>query len=260
MVMCLAGACGESPTLPIVPPPPGALIASVLTQIVGSVQDTAGRPLADATVEIVAGLQTVASTTSDAGGRVAFSGSFAVPVTCRASKEGYATESQIVRQQLPSSNGAVAFSLPVAPTVTIVTGNYTLTSVADNACTSLPDDVRTRTYAATITSVASNGNEFPDNTQYMVNVQGTSTFFGGTGGFPISVVGNYVAATDDTTGQIIENIGPGRSLELNAGGGSVVEAPTVSTLSFDAGIKYCELKSAGLSCSFCDARITLTHR
>jgi hypothetical protein len=215
--------------------------------------------LAGATVEIVVESQTVASTTSDADGHVVLSGSFAAPVTCRASKAGYVTESEFAHAQPPSSNGSVAFTLPLAPTVKIVTGDYTLTFVADSACTDLPDDVRTRTYAATITSVPSSANQSPDGTLYMVQVPGTRSWASSIGGFPISVAGNYVASADDTGSQIMGDISPGRSLELNAWGGSAVETPTVSTLSFVADVKYCE---TGKPCSSCaqNSQITLTHK
>src|SRR5215475_2798804 len=91
LVMCIAGACGDSTgegTLSrfLVT---GGSTTPVLTQIAGNVHDTASKPLAGAIVEIVGESQTVASTTSDAAGRFVLSGSFAVPVTCRASKEGY---------------------------------------------------------------------------------------------------------------------------------------------------------------------------
>jgi hypothetical protein len=269
MLAFLAGACGDSR----VPPTTPAVVTTttsasqIFTQIIGYVSDTAARPLSDVRVEIVDQSQAVASTFSDGNGRFTFSGSFDRHVTGRATKEGYVTASESAQQQnsVPSSPsiGYVFFHLQsLAVPVNIDTGDYTLSVMADSACSDLPDDVRTRTYAATVRSSASA--DLPANTQYVVSVAGTTSWCClGFGGFDLGVAGNYVAVTDDTGPEMSEHITPSRYVELNAWGGTTVELPTASTLSFAGDLNYCELKSGmgTFSCSLCqqNTRITLTR-
>jgi hypothetical protein len=140
----------------------------------------------------------------------------------------------------------------------IATGNYTFTFVADSSCTDLPDNVRTRTYAANIAPGQQSG--FPADTQYYVSVAGTTSWCcSGSGGFGIGVAGNYVGITDDTAPEMTEQLPGSGYLELNGWGGTSVETPTVSMLSFMGDLKYCAM---GGSCVFCaqNSRITLTRR
>ena len=265
-------ACGSSPTSSSAPTP-----SQVFTEVVGYVADTAARPLVDVRVEIVERFQTVASTVSDADGRVNFSGSFASPVIGRATKDGYVTASQSVQSQNsvpPSlSTGYVHFSLePVAAAVTIETGDYTLAFAADSGCTDLPGDMRRRTYAANITSDPTP--ELPLNTQYRVSVAGTESWCcRGSGGLGIGVAGNYVAITDDTGPEFTEVTPPFNRLEFTFGGGFSAKTPTLTTMSFSGGVVYCELNQdpAGYFCQtvpkdilkklvFCSGKIILTRK
>jgi hypothetical protein len=252
-------ACGSSvpPTVPSVvastPPAP-----QVFTRIEVYVEDAAFRPLAEVTVDLIDQSQTVAAV-SDANGLVLFSGSFVGPVTLRATKDGYVGASQTVTEQSLSRGGGILFFLgTVAAPVKIETGNYTFTFVADRTCTDLPDNVRTRTYAANIAPGQQSG--FPTDTQYYVSVAGTTSWCcSGTGGFGIGVAGNYVAITDDTSPEMREQLPGSDYLELDGWGGTSIETPTVSMLSFFADLKYCAMGGSCVSCAG-NSRITLTRR
>jgi hypothetical protein len=88
-------------------------------------------------------------TTSDASGHFSYDGTFSMPVTLRATKDGYATAT-VPARAVADGRAYASFQLgSVTPPVAIA-GSYTLTITADSACTTLPDDVRARTYRATV--------------------------------------------------------------------------------------------------------------
>jgi hypothetical protein len=248
-------ACGSS-----VPPTAPNVVATrqIFTRIEAHVEDAAFRPLAEVRVDLIDQSQTVAAV-SDANGSVIFSGSFVDPVTLRATKDGYVTASQAVTEQsLLRGVGIFFFLGTVATPVRIATGNYTLTFVADSTCTDLSESVRTRTYAANIAPGQQSG--FPADTQYYVSVAGTTGWCCSiTGGFSIGVAGNYVAITADTSPEMSEQLPGSDYLELDGWGGTSIETPTVSNLSFSAALKYCAVGRSCVSCAQ-NSRITLTRQ
>jgi Carboxypeptidase regulatory-like domain len=239
----LATACGSSsPALPAptVPTP----VQYAFAQISGNVSDTAFRPLGGVRVEIVDGSQAGASTTTDAGGHFSFSGaSFVDGIKFRATRDGYAgvTVSGPLQFSWPSPVAYLAITLEslVSP-VKIEAGNYALTVVADKACTDIPGDLRTRTYAATI-APAPPTSGLPPNTRYFVEVSGPSL---STFGFGIGVAGNDLRFEIDGPA-FFEHLPPFTYLEIAGAGGTSVETPTVSTISipFSGSFQYCDLKS-----------------
>jgi hypothetical protein len=162
MAALLAG-CGDdrSPVQPSANPSASPLPAFTLS---GRVVDTAYRPVAGSRVEIVAGPRTGTIDITDEDGKFVMEGLFTNPVTVRASKDGYQPETRIIPPpripppQLVEGGGwEVQFYLaPQGPSADIA-GLYTLTMTADRSCTSLPDDLRTRTYTATIAATSRPG-------------------------------------------------------------------------------------------------------
>ena len=144
-----------TPSEPVAPTPPPPLVFSLS----GSVQDTASRPLAGARVEIVAGDRAGTFETSDRTGRFRMPGTFTGTVTIAASKDGYHQESMTLphpqmmrRLPSPPENLNLWTNLSLQPDAPVanIAGEYTLTITADRSCSALPDEVRTRTYRATI--------------------------------------------------------------------------------------------------------------
>src|SRR5262245_45050851 len=127
----------------------------------GGVRDSAWRPLSGAKVEVIDGPRVGTASTTDEAGRFSLAGTFTGYITISASKDGYVRETRPLvppGRPLPPGNPGggweMYFSLdPVAPSVNIA-GVYTLTLTAASACSSLPEDARTRTYTA---SVAASG-------------------------------------------------------------------------------------------------------
>ena len=239
----IVAACGDhapvipatapSPVTPPVSPPPNNT-ASVR----GAVWDTANRSLAGAIVEVVDGPQAGTSTTSDATGAFALTGTFDDTTLFRATKEGHIAATQHWRHPSPSSQPWLGFSLDVlAPPVNIA-GDYTLTFIADSACAAaLPEELRTRNYAATITPGAIN-------TGYKIDVSG-ALFHSPYNWFSVGVAGDYLGfwLADE---HLVEVLAENTYLELSGEAAASVGTSGVSTISasFDGVFKYCVVKSA----------------
>src|SRR5262249_811309 len=155
-----------------------------------------------------------------------------------------------------------------------IAGNYTLTITADSACTTLPDDVRTRTYAATVT--ASSASTVPVDTFF------TGTVIGGKfapygNAFWIGVAGDYLGISTNGDGPgIVEEIGTNRyvAYAIDASASGVTSNPSTISAPFTGVIEYCELKApigqyydcspplaaVREQCTATNGRLTLTRR
>lgn len=231
-------------TLPTSTVPTSVQYQYAFPQISGNVSDTAFRPVGGVTVEIVDGAQAGSSTTTDVEGHFSFSGgTFVDGIKFRATKAGYAsvTVSGPLQFPWPSAIAYLTITLEsLVPPVKIEAGNYALTVVADKACTDIPSDLRTRTYAAAITP-APPTTGLPSNTRYFVEVSGPSL---STFGFGIGVAGNYLRFEIDGPA-FFEHLPPFMYLEIAGIGGTAVEASPVSTISipFSGSFQFCDLKS-----------------
>lgn len=161
VVLLFAAACEDgkspvqpTPSTPVSPQPAPPLVFSLS----GSVQDTASRPLAGVRVEVIAGDRSGTFETTDSNGRFRMPGTFTGTVTLAGSKDGYHQESQTLPypqtlRRLPSLENLNLWTnlslQPDGPPANI-TGEYTLTITADRSCSTLPDEVRARTYSVTI--------------------------------------------------------------------------------------------------------------
>ena len=131
-------------------PQPAPRFTAELLPIYGYVDDTAFRPIAGVSVQIIDGPQAGTTTSSDAGGRFSYDGTFTSPGRrCGPRKDGYTTATRTTLR-LTDGHAYAGFSLASVTPPVAVAGNYTLTISADTACTALPEDVRTRTYRAVV--------------------------------------------------------------------------------------------------------------
>ncbi len=202
-------------------PPAGA------TLMKGTVSDTGYRPLAGATVEVLDGPQAGLSTIADARGDFSMTGVFDEATRFRATAEGHITSIR-TRQ----ANGWLHFALEVPTPRINIGGDYTLSFVANATCTMLPDDMRSRTFTATIpvTSPALTVDAF-----FRV---GGATFFEDWNGISIGVAGNYVALWLET---LVEQIAPNIFLAFGGQAAAVVDTSNTSTivLPFHGSIEHC---------------------
>ena len=241
-------ACGEkgTPTPPFVAPgpnPPGPAPPNIGGLIKGAVYDTALRTLVGTTIEVVDGPHTGTSTTSDASGGFSLVGTFDADTRFRATKEGHVVATRTFNH-IASTNW-IFFALEVlAPPVNIA-GDYTLTFLADSACAGLPEEVRTRTYAATITP--GSGTTIPANLHLDGVVTG-APFLERYSDFAVHVAGDYVAIPylGDLHGDpgLVEQIDTNTYLAFEgSAAASVGPAASVISMSLHGFIDYCVTKS-----------------
>jgi hypothetical protein len=276
----VAGACGDhgsaTPALTAPTPPPLRNIA-----LGGNVYSTALVALAGAKVEVIDGSQAGLSAITNDTGRFEFSAPFAGAfVTLRATKEGYVVGTQAVPSQanhpgVPPSDVTGVFNFTsifletLAPPVNIA-GDYNVTFIADSVC-DVPNDVRARTYAATVTPTPPTPTS-PANTRFNVAVSG-ARFLASYDTFAIYVAGNYVRF-DVNAGDagLVEQIAPSAYLALDGDASASVGTTTVSSIAtpFRGSFLICESEmGAGFNCppaaqrSVCSStnhRLILTRR
>jgi hypothetical protein len=142
---CVLGACGE-PTSLAAPTGASAGPASArIRKVSGYVLDSAFRPLPGVRIEIPQQAQDGSFTVSNESGGFVLQGNFDSTNTARATKDGYSPET------LPIDTGAnLFFHLSPSSGSANIAGNYTLSVIADAACTDLPSNVRARQYDASV--------------------------------------------------------------------------------------------------------------
>lgn len=226
------------PQPPVAPVPPVSLGPRSLF---GFVSDTAFRPVAGASVEVMSGPQAGLVTLSNASGGFAFEQDVASPSTVRAVKEGYTigTGTSILTSD---GRAYVGFSLASLSPPVAIAGTYTLTVTADSACRELPDDVRTRSYpaivAASFTSSGQSTTRFDGRVTSGQFAPLANLFF-------VGVFGDYVTISTEGEGpSLVERVGENRYVAFYGTSGASV-GPDVSSISmpFSGTIEYCELAS-----------------
>jgi hypothetical protein len=248
LVLGLAG-CGDSrpPVSPTsrtatAPSLPGSVNGEL---IAGTVSDSALRPLAGARVELLDGPQAGISATSDAAGRFYLTGNVDDTTRVRASKDGYVTATETILPLCDRCNPKrwVHVFLNMLDSPVAIAGDYTLTFIADSACLNLPDELRTRSYAATIRLADPNLPGYPahSDTSHKVTPVG-SAFPDGLNNFYLNVAGNYIAVSlgDHTDPGITERVAPDTYFAFGGWAATSAQTP-VSTIStpFGGWIDYC---------------------
>ena len=213
-------------------------------QLAGTVSDAAWRSLAGARVEVVDGPLAGLSTTTDANGEYRLTGAFDETTHFRATKEGHVAATWPLPEICDRCNPQwwIHFYLEALVAPASIAGDYTLAFVADSACAALPDEVRTRTYAATVTLRSRPGE--PANSRFDVTVTG-GTFVERFNSFTIGVVGDYIKSDIGDWGHgaagLVEQIATNTYLTL--GGAIATSVTDTSTIagSFIGAIERCEL-------------------
>jgi hypothetical protein len=281
LTLQLVGCHGAAPSAPSAPIPAIPVTLSTSTLVYGYVADTLLRPLAGATVEVLDGPQAGVVVTSIATGEFQLNGTFDDATRFRASKAGLVATTGTLAPKCPTCNGrSLTFYLTVEAAPVSIAGDYTLTLTADPACRALPDDVRTRTYAATI-SPATSGNT-PANSVFWATVSGGS-FLQYFNWFQVGVAGADVGielrgegpSIIEDMGTVIKDMGTHRYVAFEGRADVRVATSLVSTITapFDGSIDYCELKSdigsyyncsagatANVPCTSKNHLLTLTRR
>jgi hypothetical protein len=251
----------KSPAAPSPGPPTVPAPQSNAIQVTGFVLDTAFRPLVGATVDVVSGVDAGKTTITSASGDFTFRGTFDDSTTFRASKEGYVAATGVLTPACPTCNPNsrwIGFYLAVPARPIEIVGDYTLTFVADGACAGLPNELRTRTYAATITPVPLP--EYAD-TRFNLSVSGAQ-FLKDYERIFIGVAGNFIALEFGGHGPyVVEQVAPNTYLAFDGRAGISVGPSPVSTIStsFDGSISLCERKSEMGSYYSCTSSEAIAH-
>lgn len=248
-LVALAG-CGSRPQQPTGPTQgqAGQPAQRVVTQIRGTVSDTAFRTVAGAKVEILNGPSAGTVAVSEPNGSVSFTGTFAGVVTFRATRDGYLPATQVldVAGLCPQCDARIAFGMEsLDPTASIEPGDYTLTFVADAACTRLPVELRTRTYAATVTRSADRPGTFDVRVPGMLYEHGW---------FGLGISGNIVGTIDDSYPTFFDPLPQSAYLGIDFAIEAALESSTPSAISvrFPGTFEYCALKTGPIDIRFCE--------
>lgn len=253
LALCVAGCSGSSassPTSPTVVARATAEAPAQLMRLAGFVVDTGFRPVAGARVEAVEGTHAGTWATTDDRGEFALTGAFDSTIRFRASKDGYVTATQAWSCSVASCGPNAAtpwlgFYLAVIAAPVDLSGNYTLTFIADGACPDFPSELRTRAYAARVTPGSTTANIPPD-AVFTLDVSG-GPFLAGYHDFVIGVAGDHVAFSLDArhNAALVEQVTPTTYLGFSGSAAATVGRSPVSTISasFDGWIDYCVLGS-----------------
>ena len=232
--------CGDSKSpvqaTPVLPAPaPGPVL------VVGQVNDTALRPLADVRVEVVDGPSAGVFATTNTVGHYEVPG-VSEPFTVRATKDGYAPFT--TTRSMGYSPLSIYIVLALSTPSVNLAGDYTLTLTADTACSGLPDAARARTYTVSMTSM-------PNTPENYRAVLGGATFLSSeTGQFLVDVAGTYAhfrfgdpwGEGDGARGDgsyIEEEVAPSTYLGIAGSAGLTVNGGTTISGSFSGTVQYC---------------------
>ena len=231
LAACNGSTVAPSPVRPSEPPP---VSTPPVFQFSGSVADTAYRPLASATVEILDGAQAGTSVTTDANGNFLLRGTFSTATTLRASKENYLPLTQTWTPAAGPGASQVTFYLsPVAPSVAVAR-DYTLTLIADAAC-GFPDMLRTRAYGLQITPSAPSTNR-PGDTLFTGVLSGGALVDVPTDFVSMAVAGDFliVGLFGSEGGQAVERVAPDTYFAFNGGASGSADASSATFFSAPA--------------------------
>ena len=242
VAMATVSACGNEPggtnsstaatPLSATPVPASSVVVS------GTVSDTAFRALAGAVVEVMTGPQTGLRTTSNGAGEFVFAGQFDDTSTFQATKDGFATATQPLGPYCEQCrpNRWVHFTLSTLTAAVDISGDYEMTVDVASSCTSIPAELRSRTYQARIPSPAAGGNGYVP-----VPVTGAD-FVPGWDRVDIGVAGADVGLWSES---LLERVSPTNFLIIGVSAAGVVPASNPQTISLWASgrIAYCTVEA-----------------
>jgi hypothetical protein len=252
VVILIGGVSGCDSTTPLAPTPspstaptnsawPPTLNANAI-MIAGYVRDRAWRKLIGVRIEVLDGPDAGLSTATDAMGEFRLAGEFDSSTRFRASSPQH----REVISRLParcdrcSPNWWIHFSLETVEPSADLTGNYSVTFVADPACKTLPEEFRQRSYSATLKPIS------PEIAgQFTVSIRGDSLLTG-YDNFHIGVAGDsFAAIVGDLHGSpgVAERLGGTTVLGFEGMAQASLGSSNASIVAaLDGVISYCELR------------------
>ena len=214
-------------------------------------------------MEVLDGPQAGSAATTDESGWFTLIGALADTDRLRVTREGHVTATGTIafwRGDGPADYVSMALAV-LAQSVSIA-GRYSLTFVADEACTTVPSELRTRTYAATIEPDLSPRS--PAGTFFWANIDGVS-FLANQSRIPILIAGDVVSfwLGEHSYGAFfVEQVAPNAYLQFDGGASVSAGQSPVSSLSttFEGAVDYCVLNSPMTGLYYnCDAKRAVTN-
>ena len=230
------GPSGVGPPSAQGPAPPPSQAGN---QIRGAVTDTAWRAVPGARVEVIDGPSAGNVTTTDAQGQFSMTGTFDEATQFRATQDGHVPAVATLARSCPTCPRWLHFTLDVVAVPIHVEGAYLLTIMADPACTTLPERVRTRVYEVRVQASVQR-----PTTAFDVDIAGALTLNGYRAS--LNVAGDYVLlALGDWHGtpEIVEQLAGTTYVSFDGGANGAIGAERLGTLDapFEGVIDYCEL-------------------
>lgn len=252
VVLLALGAVGcdraDSPQLPLAPSPqpgpaPQPTPQPLPAGVSGQVSDSAFRPLHGARVEVLDGPQAGAATHTDANGQFAMTGTFDANTRFRAELQGYIGSTQTWTQCSTCPRPWLSFRLAVPTPPVAVAGDYTVTFIADNVCSDIPAELRSRTYTATMAPARPFPGVPPDTSFELTLNEGT--FLDGYRSLYIGVAGDVITMSFGGDGPfVVEQVAPNTYIGFDGAIEAVVTPPLRSiTASFKGYVNYCALNA-----------------
>ena len=218
-------ACGKRTAAPTGPDGAGGVGANGSTVlsygVAGSVLEPGGLGIPNAEVTVIGGAMDGRTTTASQSGYYYFTQA-GDALQIRAAKSGYTTSTVNVAATRNQTNITLNPTVPYAD----VGGNYRVTFVASSSCL-LPDDLRTRTYAAAIAqdgarlTIRFSGPQFSESTNLME------------GRIYSNAVNLSIGKADDICFYyrqcFMDSVGDGRVLILDGSGSGTVAGSTLDT-------------------------------
>jgi hypothetical protein len=236
-----------APSPPVVPAAPAPIQPQELVR--GLITDTAWRYISGVQVEVLDGPQMGTTTLTDAAGAFAFPGVFDDASRFRASKGGYVEAIGTSRPPACATCArSIYFSLePQSPPVIDLAGQYDLTFIAAESCTGLPEELRSRTYVASVARDESS------RWRYLVSVSGASVLHGYS--WEGITVGTTVDHATITLGNghgdpgLLEQVDGNGYLSFDGSASMAVDSTPPTSLSgaFDGFIDHCVLPPGSAS-------------
>jgi hypothetical protein len=244
--LAAAGCHGEDSTRPtLAPSPQTAPVPQPAPPPVirGQVADSAFRPLRGARVAAVDGPSAGTSTTTDTNGLFSLAGTFDSSTRFSAEMEGYITATGTWTQCATCAIPWLGFTLALPTPPVAVAGEYTVTFIADNACTDVPAEWRSRTYPATMAPYPQSSGR-PVDTAFELTLN-EGTFLGGLDTIYVGVAGDAIAMWFGGEGPyVVEEVAPNTYLGFDGAIEVVATAPVRSiTASFTGWVDYCALSA-----------------
>ena len=247
-----AAGCGDdagSTRAPLAPSPPSAPAPQPTPPpssqgLRGHVADTAYRPLRGARVEVLDGPQTGTFTTTDDTGQFSLSGTFDASTRFSAALDGYIAATRTWTQCATCSIPWLSFTLELpTPPVSLAAGEYTVTFVADNACTAIPAEWRNRTYPATLAASPPQPG-ISASTSFTLTLR-DGIFLSDYNVISVGVAGDVITMWFGGHGPfVVEQVAPNTYLGFDGAIEAVVTAPVQSiSAAFKGWVDYCALSA-----------------